>query len=307
MKKWQIITVSIVAAFGVLAGGGAAFYKYYLEPKYMEPVAEKVTEYLQDDNVLESLYEDTVRLHDEGVIDDETYSDFIRKYKAHVKESEQSEEEARAILEEKEKSSNESKADSKSLTAKYASNRVGVRIVETNDDDEAEGKSAIRYSSERTSDRLKAEDVVAAEKVIAEADEEKTAGSSTFDEDDTASAKESLAGEGSSFFDESDTSENTSSGGDSGKSDKTASDSDSNKSDSSDNSSKASKVLAAMTNEDRAAALEIMGKIDVSTAEKLYKTDQEELKSYLKSVLSESEYNQAKVLMVKYATVLLGS
>lgn len=183
MKKWQIIVLSVIAAAAVLAATGTVFYKYYLVPKYMRPIAEKVTEYLEDDDILDEVYSDVVRLHDEGKLDDDKYSDFIRKYKAHERETAQSEADAREIIEEKEQEGKQNGADTQSLTAKYASNRVGVQIIQTNDDSESTGKSSVRYSSERTSDRLKAEDVVEAEKIISETDEKDSDGSNSDDDE----------------------------------------------------------------------------------------------------------------------------
>lgn len=183
MKKWQIIVLSVIAAAAVLAATGTVFYKYYLVPKYMRPIAEKVTEYLDDDDVLDEVYSDVVRLHDEGKLDDDKYSEFIRKYKAYERETAQSEADAREIIEEKEQENKQNGTDTQSLTAKYASNRVGVQIIQTNDGSDSVGKSSVRYSSERTSDRLKAEDVVEAEKIISETDEEDSPDTDSEDEE----------------------------------------------------------------------------------------------------------------------------
>ena len=53
MKKWQIIIISVVCAVAALIIGGVSFYRYYIVPKYLEPVVNKVSEYLSDDEVLE--------------------------------------------------------------------------------------------------------------------------------------------------------------------------------------------------------------------------------------------------------------
>lgn len=167
MKRWHIIVISCVLAVGVLAAGGSFFYKYYIVPKYLEPVVEKVSTYLKDDDVLSELYDEAERLHDEGVIEDETYSDFINAYRKH---SQNNEEAAKEILEragEADDEADEKAADS-SVTARYASSRVGVEIIQTNDGSE-KGKADTSYSSERTSDRIKSEDVVEAERIVEEA------------------------------------------------------------------------------------------------------------------------------------------
>lgn len=163
MKKWKIIVISVLAVAAVLAVGGSLFYNYYIVPKYINPVVDRVSTYLKDDKVLEELYDEAERLHEDGVIEDDTYSDFIRAYKKHESNNEES---AKEILEaaDEENFEEEENADS-SVTARYASNKVGVEIIKTNDGSNT-GKSNMTYSSERTSDRVKAEDVVEAEKVL---------------------------------------------------------------------------------------------------------------------------------------------
>ena len=166
MKKWQIVVIISVLAAALIALGGVLFYKYYIVPKYLAPAVEKVSSYLEDEDVIDELYDQAERLHDDGVIEDDIYSEFIRAYK---KRKNSSEEAARKILEAagEDSEATETPGDS-SVTARYASNRVGVEIIQSETGGE-EGKSKSSYSSERTSDRIKAEDVVEAERVIEEA------------------------------------------------------------------------------------------------------------------------------------------
>ncbi|MGN0163122.1 MAG: hypothetical protein ACI4EA_06020 [Candidatus Ornithomonoglobus sp.] len=180
MKRWHIIVLSVVAVIVALIVGGSFFYKYYIVPKYMRPIIQEVQDRLRADDALEGLYEEAVRLHDEGVMDDETYAEFVRTYKEHNQISEDS---ARALLEAKENGDAQLGKDtnSSSVTARYASSKVGVEIIQTNDGD-ADGKANMKYSTERTSDRIKAEDVVNAEKVISE--QEETGNNTETDETD---------------------------------------------------------------------------------------------------------------------------
>lgn len=167
MKKWQIITISSAFALVLLIAGGMLFYKMYIVPKYLEPVVNRVSEYLSSEDVLDELYSQAERLHEGGVLDDQTYVDFIQSYKKHNQNSEQM---ARAILGEKEDSSLEND-ESNSQSTRYAANRIGVEIIKTNDDDN-NGKASLKYSTERTSDRIKAEDIVEAEKILSEENKE---------------------------------------------------------------------------------------------------------------------------------------
>lgn len=164
MKKWQIVTVSVIAALALLVGGGIAFYHYYLVPEYLAPVMEKVKNYVNDDDVLDNLYDQAVRFHDEGVIDENTFEKFIDAYEKHYRDDESF---AREILEAKENENSDNSNEKTSVSARYASTKVGIATIQTNDN-ESGGNSTKRYSEERTSDRIKAEDVVEAEKVIYE-------------------------------------------------------------------------------------------------------------------------------------------
>lgn len=166
MKRWHIVVLAAVATVAALVVGGSFLYKYYIVPKYMKPIMQEIQERLRSDDALDALYREAVRFHDEGIMDDETYADFMRTYKSHNALSEES---ARAVLEAKERDDILMGKDSgkSSITARYASSKVGVEIIQTNDGD-AVGKANMKYSTERTSDRIRAEDVVQAEKIISE-------------------------------------------------------------------------------------------------------------------------------------------
>lgn len=167
MKRWQIfagVSLIMIVALIVL---GTVFYKYYLVPTYLEPVVNQISEYLQDEDVVEELYEHALRLHDEGVMDDETYDNFITAYRSRMKkDDERKEDEARALLENTVPPEGQVAEETSSLSAKYASSKVGVELVQTNDG-YSSGSSSKRYSSERTSTRIKSEDIVEAEKIVA--------------------------------------------------------------------------------------------------------------------------------------------
>lgn len=169
MKRWKVVVISIAALIVLLVAGGVIFYKFYLVPEYLEPVMEKVRDYVNDDGVLDKLYDQAVRYHDEGVIEDNTYDKFVDAYEKHIRDDEAF---AREILAAKEAEGNGSTTETTSISAKYASTKVGVETIQTNDG-ESGGASSKRYSEERTSDRVRAEDVVEAEKVMSEIEEGK--------------------------------------------------------------------------------------------------------------------------------------
>lgn len=171
MKKWQKITgISIIAAI-VLAVSGFLFYRFYMVPHYLDPLAEKFSTYIKNDRVLASLYSDASKLHDDGVISDDVYTKFVTAYNKHTRNDM---EYAHDILDENQSANvSDSSGTSSSLSARYASNKVGIEIIQTNDDENT-GKSASTYSGSRTSDRTQVEDRLEAEKILdtAEATEE---------------------------------------------------------------------------------------------------------------------------------------
>lgn len=163
MKKWHIITGIIVLGIAIMVSIISVTYKYFILPNYIEPVVEQVSDYLKDDDVINALYEEAVVLHDEGVMDDGIYSNFVRTYSEYFRDDEAY---ARQILQFKEETTNPVNEET-AIKTKYASHKVGIEIIKVNDG-ESTGKADVTYSDERTSDRVKAEDIVEAEKIIEE-------------------------------------------------------------------------------------------------------------------------------------------
>lgn len=170
MRKWHIAAIASILTVAVLVISGVLIYRYYITPKYIEPIVEEIGEYVKQDRILDELYEEAADLHENGVIEDATYSNFVRAYNKYKRDDVAY---AQQVLDEHE---SEDTLDTKknSLSTKYASYKVGVETIQVNDGDE-NGKADVEYSDERTSDRVKAEDVVEAEKIIEEAQNEPTA------------------------------------------------------------------------------------------------------------------------------------
>ena len=166
MKKWQLIALITIASMGVVAALITGIYNYVISPRYIEPLVEQVSEKVKDNEILDKLYEEALILHEEGVMTDATYTNFIRAYNEYYRDDETF---AREILEAKAQEDKRMGIDDESSTlkTKYASHKVGVEIIRVNDS-EQNGKADVRYSDERTSNRLKAEDYVEAEKILYE-------------------------------------------------------------------------------------------------------------------------------------------
>lgn len=165
MKKWHIISVASALAVAMVVISGVLVYKYYLTPRYIEPIVDEIGEYVKKDEVIDSLYNEAEKLYDNGVLEGETYSNFVRAYNEYKRNDV---EYAKQVIEEHE-SEDTLDTQKNSVSTKYASYKVGVETIQINDG-EAKGKADVSYSDERTSDRIKAEDVVKAEKIIKDAE-----------------------------------------------------------------------------------------------------------------------------------------
>lgn len=170
MKKWHVVTGISVLAVIVLIAVGSLFYRFYLVPRYVKPVVEKLSECVNEDEVLDALYEEAVQLHGDGILSDGVYSTFVTAYNKHNRNDSQF---VREILEQSEENENAAEAgmDNTALSVKYASSKVGVEVIQTNDG-ESSGKADSSYSESRNSARTKAEDIVEARKIVAEEEEE---------------------------------------------------------------------------------------------------------------------------------------
>ena len=163
MKKWHIITAISVVLVLIVLVIGSMLYKFFVLPRFIEPVVEDISDYLKDENVITALYNEAVELHDEGVMDDMTYTAFLRSYSEYFRNDR---EYAERILAEKKQNSNPINEET-AIKTKYASNKVGIEIIKVNDGD-GSGNADINYSDKRNSDRIKAEDYVKAEQIIKE-------------------------------------------------------------------------------------------------------------------------------------------
>ena len=166
MKKWHIVTgISLIGAT-ILIVVISLVYNYFLLPRYIEPVVEDIDTYLKNDSVINRLYDEAVKLHDEGVMDDITYTTFLRAYSEHFRNDD---EYADRILAQKDVYTNPINEET-ALKTKYASHKVGIEIIKVNDG-EGSGNAEVKYSDERTSNRVKAEDYVKAEEIVANREE----------------------------------------------------------------------------------------------------------------------------------------
>ena len=162
MKKWHIITGSAILFVTIVVVALSLIYRYVIVPNYIQPIASRASEKLRDDTFLDSLYGQATKLHNEGTLDDDIYSNFVAAYNRHNRNNEDFADE---ILGD-DYDDEVTESSLKTKRASYASTRVGIDLIQTNDS-ESTGKANSSYSAERNSNRPKAEDIVEAEKIRA--------------------------------------------------------------------------------------------------------------------------------------------
>ena len=156
MKKWHKILIICGAAAAALILVGFMVFRYFIEPGIAKPIINQAAEMINREEVIEQLYNNAVKEHSDGNLNDDIYTKFISAYNKHKRNDEQF---AREVLEsEDEYVYDDNEVETSSLSAKYASHKVGVEIINTNDG-ETNGKSASTYSAERNSERTKAEEL----------------------------------------------------------------------------------------------------------------------------------------------------
>ena len=165
MKKWQKILIICGAVTAALVLSAFMVFRYFIEPRIAKPVINQVAEILTNEAVIDQLYNNAVAEHADGNLSDDIYTKFISAYNKYKRNDEQF---AREVLKsDDEYVYDDNEVETSSLSARYASHKVGVEIINTNDG-ETNGKAASTYSAERNSDRTKAEDIVDAKKIISE-------------------------------------------------------------------------------------------------------------------------------------------
>ncbi len=171
MRKWQIMVFVAILSVTAVGAMSVLLYKYYFVPRYMEPIVQDISDYVNREAVVEQLYSEARKLHDGGVLDDDIYARFMRAYNEYQRDDVAY---AQRVLDEY---NTEEEADSTETTksTKYASYKVGVEIIKVNDEGRKTGKSDVDYSDERTSERIKSEDIIEAERIIEEAEAEEKA------------------------------------------------------------------------------------------------------------------------------------
>lgn len=165
MRKWQVSLIAIILSVSLVGVLSVLIYKYYIVPRYMEPIVQDISDFVNQEEILDKLYSEAKALHESGMMDDSIYASFMRAYN----ESKRDDLEYANRVLEAHNSEDTLDTTQNSRSTKYASYKVGVEIIKVNDTD-SNGKADVNYSDERTSERVKAEDVVEAEKIIEEAE-----------------------------------------------------------------------------------------------------------------------------------------
>ncbi len=171
MKKWQIMLISTILGVALITVAGIMIYRYWVVPNYIQPMVDELGEYVQEETILDRLYIEAEKLHDDGVMEDETYSNFVRAYNEYKRDDLAYAQEILAAND----TENDLDSQKNSVGTKYASYKVGIEIIKVNDDEDRNGRADVEYSDERATDRVKAEDIIKAEKIIEEEEKKQKA------------------------------------------------------------------------------------------------------------------------------------
>lgn len=84
MDTWKKILIIIASAAAVLVLGGICIYKFFVVPKYIEPVIISASTALRDADVQEVMIDLAQDLNDKGVIDNSTLRNYMNQAKKYV-------------------------------------------------------------------------------------------------------------------------------------------------------------------------------------------------------------------------------
>lgn len=86
-KKIILIAVAAVAALTV---GGMSVYKFIIVPKYIEPLLDSAAEMMKDDDVRDTVTSIAEDLADRGVLDENTFREYMKKSRQYENSSKMS-------------------------------------------------------------------------------------------------------------------------------------------------------------------------------------------------------------------------
>lgn len=261
----RILLIAAIAAV-VLTVGGISVYRFIIVPKYIEPVLNSASEMLRDSEIQETITDIAEDLADRGVIDNETFKNYMRKAEKYTASSRIAGESTLDGFTEQMSQSGariNTASDNKSNIINSQKSSLGITEVKSLDEEDTENAKINQSYSQK------------------------------FSEDNVYSLEEA-AEEEEYTLDEAVTDKQNDGSGLDGAAETTRANKLYNK------------IMNAMSAHERAVFFSVIGKADTSKLISLYQTsDRSGAKEYLQSILDNSEYNEAVEIFFKYAPLLL--
>lgn len=283
MSLWKKILLTAAAAVAVLAAGGAALYHFVIVPKYIEPVIASAADALKDSEIQDMITDVAEDLAGRGVIDEETFENYMRKAEKYTSAGAASEAASElrgrysssgrtasgtgrvsSAAEEETESRGEEELDETTVQSQSAKSSLGVANIKTSEGvDPADAKINESYSSKFSAEGRREEQL----EEDLEFEEQYTFDEGEEEELDPA-VQEALS------------------------------------------ESRAKRIyqniMSAMSLHERTVFWSVIEKADTDRLMTMYQTsDEEGAKEYLKSILNNDEYSEAVEIFFKYAPLLL--
>lgn len=265
-KKILLIVGGVLIALII---AGLSIYNFIIVPKYIEPVLTSASELLKDSEIQETLTTLAEDLADQGVIDNTTLKNYMKKAKKYSKNTDiysmQNTDEKDAAAQSGSRittTGSGSKSSSVVSSTKSSLGITEVRSMDEEDDLKENAKINQSYSKKFSEDNIYS---------LEQADDEMEYSLDSAVTDEKAAELEVKEAIGSSRA-----------------------------------SRLYDKIIKAMSAKERSVFFSVIGKADTNTLISLYQTsDRAGAKQYLQSILDNGEYSEAVEIFFKYAPLLL--
>lgn len=276
MSLWKKIVIIAAAVIVVLAIGGVSLYKFVIVPKYIEPVIVSASEALKDSEIQDMITDVAKDLVDRGVIDEETFDNYMRQAEKYTSEGVASSARTSSSYSGRNSnsvsgSSTESGSadgresenyDETTVQSQSARSSLGVANVRTSDDEDTEAKVNESYSKKYSTSNDEEEEQAALEE-----EQQYTFDQGDSEELDPAVQEAISESRAERIYD---------------------------------------RIMSAMTLHERTVFWSVMERADTNKLITLYNnSDKEGAKEYLQSILNNDEYSEAVEIFFKYAPLLL--
>lgn len=80
MKRWKIVLIAAIPTLALLIGGGVCVFRFFIVPRYVEPLLETAATILESEEVQKEISELARDFADQGLLDDELLKQYLALY-----------------------------------------------------------------------------------------------------------------------------------------------------------------------------------------------------------------------------------